>query len=109
MSGTLMQNGEVKGTSVRETQTSCANAGADKVTVPLGTFNSFEITCHTTVSITDTLNGITGQPNLTTQDVTQWYVLGIGLVKSVSAGDGGNETIQLNNYNIPIICRGYTP
>ncbi len=99
--GTMVQNGAKTGTSANENKTNCSDAGTESVKVPVGTFDTVKITCHSNLVTTVTLNGITADPVTTVEDTTEWYAKGVGVLKTVNSGDGGNETIQLTSYTIP--------
>jgi hypothetical protein len=105
--GSLLQKQVNLGDATSKTKIDCTNGGSESVTVAAGTFDTFKVTCHITSTTTLTTNGKTAQPIVMNEDVTQWYALAVGMVKSVSSGDLGNETVQLNVYYIGVICRGY--
>jgi len=102
VNGTNVQGTKVKGTVVSEVKTDCTTAGAERVTVPAGTFDTVKITCHSNqvATVTLTVGGSTG-PITTIQDSIQWYAQGVGLVQTMNSGDAGSETIQLTQYSIP--------
>jgi len=60
-----------------------------------------KVTCHIEVVTTATVDGQTLDPNKSVTGTMGWYALGVGIVKSVSTGDGGNETVQLTKDFIP--------
>jgi hypothetical protein len=97
--GTLDDGNKTKGTMVSEVKTDCTAAGAESVKVPVGTFDTVKITCHSSqvATVTLTVGGSTG-PVTTIQDSTQWYAQGVGMVQTVNSGDAGSETIQLTSY-----------
>ena len=78
----------------------CTAAGTESVTVEAGTFDALRVECQTVMNITITMNEnpIETAVNLNT---TNWYAEKIGLIKTVSTGEGFDSTTELTSYNIP--------
>lgn len=78
----------------------CTAAGTESVTVEAGTFDALRVECQTVMNITITMNEspIETAVNLNT---TNWYAEKIGLLKTVSTGEGFDSTTELTSYNIP--------
>jgi hypothetical protein len=78
----------------------CTAVGNEAVTVPAGTFEAVRVDCNI---IVDVSLSIEDKPNQTTLTFTNinWFVRNVGLVKSSSAGEGINATVELTSYAIP--------
>jgi len=79
---------------------SCKATGFESVTVEAGTFDSLRVECLTTMKITITMQETPIETALTMNGVS-WYAQNVGMVKSVSTGEGIDSTIELVAYNIP--------
>jgi len=78
----------------------CKATGTESVTVEAGTFDAMRVECETTMKISIKLGAT---PTETTLNLvgTNWYVRGIGLVKTLTTGLGLDSTTELVSYNIP--------
>lgn len=99
LEGTQTVNGESFPVSNQVTQ-ACTAAGVESVTVPAGTFDAMRVDCQVNMNITMDMSG---SPFTTTIALnnTNWYVIKVGLVKTVSTGSGLDSTIELTSYLIP--------
>jgi hypothetical protein len=79
---------------------SCKAVGIESVTVPAGVFDAVRIECETVMNITITMNDSPIQQNITILGAN-WYAENVGLVKTFSATNGVESTIELTSYNIP--------
>jgi hypothetical protein len=93
--------GQVKGTGQSSNQTSCTAGDTESVTVPAGKFEAVKIDCSTNMTTIATINGAANPPVTFAWNSTKWYASGVGMVKSTSTGDSGDETIVLSSYTIP--------
>ena len=93
----------INGTQIpakNEFTNTCKAIGVESVTVEAGTFDAMKVECQTVMNITITMQDNPIQTSLTLNG-TNWYVENIGLVKTVSTGEGFDSTIELISYNIP--------
>lgn len=79
---------------------SCSAIGLETVTVEAGTFDAMRVDCQTTMNISLTLQDSPMTTTLTINAIN-WYAQNIGLIKSVSTGEGMDNTIELTSYSIP--------
>jgi hypothetical protein len=79
---------------------SCKAIGIESVTVEAGTFDAMRLECLTTMKITITMQETPIQTTLTMNGVS-WYAQKVGMVKSISTGEGMDSTIELISYSIP--------
>ena len=78
----------------------CKAVGVESVTVAAGTFDALRVECQTNMVITVTMQGNDISTPVNFQ-ATNWYVQGVGLVKTVSTGSNLDSTIELAGYTIP--------
>lgn len=78
----------------------CTAVGVESVTVEAGTFDALRVECQTTMNITITMNDNPIETTVTF-NATNWYAEKIGLLKTVSTGEGLDSTVELTSYNIP--------
>ncbi len=99
LEGTQTVNSDTFPVSNQVTQ-SCTAVGVESVTVPAGTFDAMRVDCQINMNITI---DIAGSPFTTpiALNNTNWYVLKVGLVKTVSTGSGLDSTVELTSYLIP--------
>ena len=99
LEGTETINGETVPAKNEFTNT-CTVAGRESITVVAGTFDAIRVDCNTTMNITITMNGSPiSQPISFT--ATNWYAEKVGLLKTVTAGNGLDSTVELTSYSIP--------
>jgi len=79
---------------------SCKAVGVESVTVAAGTFDALRVECQTSMTITVTMQGNDISTPVNFQ-ATNWYVQGVGLVKTVSTGANLDSTIELTSYTVP--------
>jgi len=77
----------------------CKAVGVESVTVAAGTFDALRVECQTSMVITLTMQGSDISTPVNFQ-ATNWYVQGVGLVKTVSTGENLDSTIELTSYTI---------
>lgn len=78
----------------------CTAVNFESVVVTAGTFNAFRVDCRTTMDLTVNIPDKPSR-NALTLNVTNWYVQGVGLIKTVTAGDGLDGTMELQSHTIP--------
>ena len=78
----------------------CKAVGVESVTVEAGTFDAMKVECQTVMNLSLTIQDNVNQTTLTLNG-TSWYVEKIGLVKTVSVGEGLDNTVELVSYSIP--------
>ena len=78
----------------------CKAAGLESVTVEAGTFNAMRVDCATTMSLSLNMQGVPLDMTLNLNG-TNWYAENIGLVKSITSGEGVESVIELLSYSIP--------
>lgn len=99
LEGTETINGETLPAKNEFTNT-CTVAGKESITVAAGTFDAVRVDCNTSMAITITMNGSPiSQPISFT--ATSWYAEKVGLLKTVTAGNGLDSTVELTSYSIP--------
>ena len=78
----------------------CNAIGIESVTVEAGTFDALRVECQTTMDLSLSMGDA---PINTTLNLvgTNWYVQGVGLVKTLTTGMGLDSTTELVSYNIP--------
>ena len=64
--------------------------GFEDVTVPAGTFHALKVESH----MTSTITGIPGMSTPRVSDTTEYWVEGVGLIKSDSASSGGSSVME---------------
>jgi hypothetical protein len=79
---------------------SCRAVGMESVSVEAGTFDAMRVDCVTVMKITITMQEMPVETTLTLNG-GNWYVEGVGMVKSTSTGEGLDSTIELTSFNIP--------
>lgn len=78
----------------------CAAAGMEVVTVPAGSFEAVRVNCRTTINVFLKIEDKPSQTTLTL-DVSNWYAANIGLVKTTTAGEDLDGTLELLSYVFP--------
>lgn len=80
---------------------SCIAIGFESVTVPAGTFDAMKTECVTTMNLSLELQQ--GNPTQATIELkaNNWYVSGVGMVKTTNTGSGLDSVIELLSYSIP--------
>lgn len=78
----------------------CKAIGIESVTVEAGTFDAMRVECQTTMNISITMGDAPVQSTLNLAG-TNWYVEGVGLVKTLTTGMGFDSTTELISYSIP--------
>jgi hypothetical protein len=81
-------------------ENNCTAVGNEAITVPAGTFEATRIDCNVVVDVSLSIEDKPNQTVLTFTNIS-WYVRGVGLVKSATAGEGINATVELTSYAIP--------
>jgi hypothetical protein len=81
-------------------ENNCTAVGNEAVTVPAGTFEAVRIDCNVVVNVSLAIEDKPNQVVLTFTNIS-WYVRNVGLVKSATAGEGINVTVELTSYSIP--------
>lgn len=78
----------------------CTAIGNETVTVGAGSFEAMKVECRITMDINLTIED---KPNQTTLNlvVTNWYAANVGMIKSVTTGEGMDATVELLSYSIP--------
>jgi hypothetical protein len=78
----------------------CTAIGNEPVTVGAGSFEAMKVECRIVMDINLTIED---KPNQTTLNliVTNWYAANVGLVKSVTTGEGLDAAVELLSYSIP--------
>ena len=99
LEGTQTINDETFPASNQTTQV-CTATGLESVTVPAGTFDAMWVDCQITMNLS---LGMSDPPTQMTLDLSNsnWYATNIGLVKTVSTGEGLDSVIELVSYSIP--------
>ena len=78
----------------------CTVIGPETITVTAGTFDAIHIDCVTTMNIIITLGGASTSTPIVF-NASNWYADNVGLLKTVSTGNGLDGTVELTGYNIP--------
>jgi hypothetical protein len=99
LEGTQTINGESNPASNQLSQ-NCTALGVEVVTVPAGTFDAMRVECNTVMNISVTVQGTPFQNTMTLNNST-WYAPKVGMVKTVSTGNGLDSTIELTSFSIP--------
>lgn len=81
-------------------ENNCTAVSNEAVTVPAGTFEAVRIDCNVVVNVSLAIEDKPNQVVLTFTNIS-WYVRNVGLVKSATAGEGINATVELTSYAIP--------
>lgn len=83
-----------------ETSTSCTAIGIETVTVAAGTFEALRVDCVIQMIISVVADG---NPFSTTLNTTSasWYAPNVGMVKSVTSGNGLDSVTELTSYSLP--------
>jgi hypothetical protein len=98
--GTGDVSGTQKMTQQNDTQIACTANGKESVKVKAGTFDALKVTCIYTITTTTQIDANPGPPVTNTINITDWYVSGIGSVKTEKTGDI-IETHELTGYSVP--------
>lgn len=94
--GTQDMNGTII-TSENTLVIDCTVTAIEEVTVPAGVFTAARAECGNLINIT-----FEGAPAFTFDvPATNWFAPGVGLVKSVTSGEGYSDVIELVTYMIP--------
>lgn len=75
---------------------SCTVIGFEPVTVPAGTFEALRVDC-----VNDMVISVVADGNPFSTTSTSWYAANVGMVKSVTVGNGLDSTIELLSYSLP--------
>ncbi len=78
----------------------CKAISLESVTVEAGTFDALRVECQTAVKLS-VKTGDTALENTLNLTGTNWYVRGVGLVKTLTVGFGFDSMVELVSYNIP--------
>ena len=100
---TLEGTQTIDGTSFpasNQTTSDCEAIGMESVTVEAGTFQTLRVECQNTMDLSLDMGAAPIQSTLNLTG-TNWYVEGIGLVKTVTTGMGLDSTTELVSYSIP--------
>lgn len=65
-------------------QSNCTAAGAEKISLPVGNFDTVKATCIKTVVVSVVVQGKVMPVSTIQESVTDWYAKSVGLVKSVA-------------------------
>ncbi len=100
---TLEGTQDISGTLIpakNQTTSNCTAIGIESVTVEAGTFDAMRFDCQTSINITVNMGGsdISTALNLNSSN---WHAENIGLLKTVSTGEGLDSTLELVSYTIP--------
>jgi hypothetical protein len=98
--GTGEIDGTTRATQQNETQVACTANGLESVQVQAGTFNAMKVTCVYAITTTTQVDATPGVPVNNSITITDWYVAGVGSVKTEKSGDI-IETHELTSYSIP--------
>lgn len=79
---------------------SCKAIGIESVTVEADTFDAMRFDCEANMTITITMQDNPIETSIKFNTIN-WYAENIGLVKTVTTGEGLDSTIELLSYNIP--------
>jgi hypothetical protein len=100
----LVGTGEISGTTrmiqQNDTQIACTADSKESIKVQAGTFDAVKVTCVYTITTTTTIDANSGAPVTNNITITDWYVPGVGSVKTEKTGDIV-ETHELTGYSIP--------
>ena len=91
---------DIQAAAKNQFSNTCKVTGLESVTVEAGTFNALRFDCQTVMNISIDLQGTPIQTTMNFNSMN-WYVENIGLVKTVTTGEGLDTTIELVSYNIP--------
>lgn len=83
-----------------EITNNCTAIGIEPVTVAAGGFNAMRVECRTAMNITVDMPDKPNKNDLTL-NVTNWYAENVGLIKTITAGEGLDGTVELLTYTIP--------
>ena len=92
--------GKQQMTQQNDTQIACTNVDKENIKVKAGTFDALKVTCVYTIATTTDIGSTPGTPITNTITMTDWYVLGVGSVKTEKTGDI-IETHELTSYSVP--------
>lgn len=83
------------------TISSCTAIGVESVTVPAGTFDAMKVECLNKINVS--LEMQAGNPSQFSIELVanNWYVAGIGMVKTTNTGSNLDSVIELLSYSIP--------
>jgi hypothetical protein len=100
----LVATGDVNGTQrmiqQNDTQIACTADGQESVQVQAGKFDALKVTCVYNITTTTQVDANPGKPVNSTITQTDWYVAGVGSVKTEQTGDI-IDTNELTSYSIP--------
>jgi hypothetical protein len=100
----LVATGDIKGTQrvtqSGDTQMACTADGKESIKVKAGTFDAIKVTCVYTITTKTTIDANPGATVTNNITITDWYVPGVGSVKTEKTGDI-IETKTLTAYSIP--------
>jgi hypothetical protein len=91
--------GGKKMTQQNDIQIACTANGKAKIQVQAGKFDAFKVTCVYNMTSTTEIDGNPGKPINNTINMTDWYVSGVGSVKTEKTGDI-IESHELTSYSI---------
>ena len=83
-----------------QVNTTCTAIGMESVTVPAGTFEALRVDCVIEMIISVNAGGNAFDTTLNTTSAT-WYAPNVGMVKSVTIGNGLDSTTELTSYSLP--------
>jgi hypothetical protein len=83
-----------------QTTSTCAAIGIETITVEAGTFDAMRFDCKNVLNLSLTLQDNPMSTTLTF-NVVNWYAEKVGLIKTVSTGEGLDNTVELTSYTIP--------
>jgi hypothetical protein len=85
---------------INDTQIDCTANGKESITVKAGTFEALKVTCTYVIITKTSIDANPGAPVTNNITLTDWYVAGIGSVKTKKTGDI-IESNELTAYSIP--------
>jgi hypothetical protein len=85
---------------INDTQIDCTANGKESITVKAGIFEPLKVTCVYVIVTKTSIDLNPGAPVTNNLTITDWYVAGIGSVKTEKTGDI-IETKELTAYSIP--------
>jgi hypothetical protein len=100
---TLEGNETVNGQTIpakNQTTNTCTAIGVESITVEAGTFDAMHFECQTSINITITMAN-TEIPTSINVTSSNWHAANVGMIKTVTTGEGLNSTIELVSYSIP--------
>jgi hypothetical protein len=100
LEGTQVING-VEIPAKNQFTANCTAVGIETVTVEAGTFDAMHFDCPVTMNITITMQDAPIEHAITFNS-SNWHAQDIGLIKTVTTGEGLNSTIELVSFTIPL-------